>query len=88
MQYLLKAPTDSAGISAVIGQSTSLPISVAAPVSFCQRYDWSAVSCTDTCAVPGGMRNYVKLQASYAWNPMVGLVPESLLRDTLTVRTQ
>ena len=92
MQYALKAPTDSAGIAAVIGQSTSLPISVAAPVTFCQCYDGTNVSCSGTCTVLGGMRNYVRLEASYAWTPMLGtmggLVPPSPLRDALTVRTQ
>ena len=92
MQYVLKAPTDSAGIASVIAQSTSLPITVGAPATFCQCYDGSNVSCTATCTIPGAMRSYVRLDASYAWTPMLGtmggLVPPSPLHDTLIVRTQ
>jgi len=92
MQYALKAPTDSAGIAAVISQSTNVPITVQMPATFCQRYDGSNVGCAGTCTGPGGMRAYVRLDASYAWNPllgtMAGLVPPSPLQDTLIVRTQ
>ena len=93
MQYALKAPTDGVGIASVIGQSTSVPISVAAPVTFCQCLNGANVACTDTCPVgQTPMRNYVRLEASFAWSPMLpsmgGLVPGSPLDAILFVRTQ
>lgn len=92
MQYALKAPTDNTGIVSVIGQSTSLPITVGNPATFYQCYDGSNVSCTATCTIPGGMRAYVRLDASYSYvalfGTMGGLIPASPLHDTLIVRTQ
>lgn len=93
MQYGLKAPTDGAGIASVIGQSTSVPISVAALVTFCQCLNGANVACTDTCPVgQTPMKNYVRLEASFAWSPMLpsmgGLVPGSPLDAILFVRTQ
>ena len=77
----------------VINQSTSVSISVAAPVTFCQCLDGSSVGCASSSPVnQTPMRNYVKLEATYAWAPMlgnmVGLVPASPLDAILIVRTQ
>ena len=93
MQYALKAPTDGAGIASVIAQSTSVPIVVASPVTFCQCLDGSNVGCASSCPVDQTpMRNYVKLEATYVWAPMLGnmagLVPASPLDAILIVRTQ
>ena len=93
MQYTLKAPTDTAGIASVIQQSTALPITAKIPVTFCECYDGTTVSCSGgTCSALGPIRNYVKLEATYAYAPMigamVGLLPPSPLDATLIVRTQ
>lgn len=93
MQYALKAPTDGAGIVSVINQSTSVPISVLSPAIFCQCLDGTSVSCTSSCPVgQTPMRNYVRLEATYIWAPMMGnmagLLPASPLDAVLFVRTQ
>lgn len=93
MQYTMKAPTDTNGIKAVIAQSSRLPIVVAAPVTFCQCYDGSAIACSSTCAKGNTpTRNYVKLEATFPYAPligeMIGLLPKSPLDATLIVRTQ
>ena len=93
MQYALKAPTDLSGIRSVTAQSMSLPITVAQPVTSCRCYDGSATACTATCAVPGLMRSYVTMEASYSYAPILpgtigGLLPGSPLDAVLAVRTQ
>ena len=77
----------------VIQQSSSVPITIKTPVTFCQCYDGTNVSCSGTCTAQlGPMRNYVKLEATFAYAPMigamVGLLPPSPLDATLIVRTQ
>ena len=92
MQYALKAPTDTAGIMSVIGQSTSISVNTLTPVTFCQCYDGANISCSSTCVVPGPMRNYVKLEAKFSYTPLIptmaGLLPASPLDSVLIVRTQ
>ena len=62
-------------------------------MTFCQCLDGRNIGRAATCPVDQmPMRNYVKLEASYAWTPMLGnlagLVPGSPLAAVLFVRTQ